>query len=105
MEEASLENFDIWLENRYYEVFGQCFIRKDKNMLTTLNSEEYIKLISSLLEDAFRKFSSPNLPLSHMDHLIGLDRWRNRCSNTDPNDSSKLPNMGIHSVYTTSSLH
>ncbi|MEM5867688.1 MAG: hypothetical protein QXG39_07195 [Candidatus Aenigmatarchaeota archaeon] len=73
MEKANLENFDAWLENRYYEIFGQCFIKKEKNLLTTLNSEEHVKLISDLLEDAFRKFSSPNLPLSHMSAITFLE--------------------------------
>jgi hypothetical protein len=59
-------NLDAWLEEHYYETFGRCFIKESVISFDALKNEERSKLVHDLLEEAFNKFSPPNLPFQHI---------------------------------------
>lgn len=57
---------DAWLEDHYYGIFGRCFIKENVISFYSLKKEERLKLVHGLLEEAFKKFSPPNLPFQHI---------------------------------------
>ena len=66
MERMEVKDLDKWLEEHFYKIFGRSFIKGKKIPFIMLNNRERFKYISNFLEDSFRKFSSPSLPLQHM---------------------------------------
>lgn len=70
--EKILENMEVennanaWLEDHYYEAFGRCFIKQSVISFDALKEEERSKIVHNLLEEAFNKFSPPNLPFQHI---------------------------------------
>jgi len=63
--EAEID-IDAWLEDYYYETFGRCFIKDGVISFDTLKREKGLRVICDLLEEAFSKFSPPNLPFEHI---------------------------------------